>query len=299
MISGQDDDGVAVPAGHPFAKLAAMRVGLSARGAAGRAAPGSPEWVESVVEAEHAELRLDASGRVMHVASRRAVAEIVRGPSIALPDVRLVDGDDLGAGAQRRLHRRVLAFARDVVAELMGSVRDVAAASTESSTSVVASAAVRGLVHRLEQGLGTVLARDVADVCMAMDDAARESLERAGLILGAAVVYMPNGLGPDAIAARIALATTWYGAGRALRPPTGGAVSFPAGRGIDRAAYIAIGFPVFGPRAVRADVAARVHARLEDGAGAAPPLDPELASWLGCPTRDVRRLLEALAEKPA
>ena len=37
-----------------------------------------------------------------------------------------------------------------------------------------------------------------------------------------------------AIAARIALATTWFGAGRALRPPSGGAVSFPAGRGIDR-----------------------------------------------------------------
>jgi ATP-dependent RNA helicase SUPV3L1/SUV3 len=284
--------GIPVIAGHPFAKLAAMRVGLSPReGAVHASAFGSPAWVEGIVEAKHEELRLEESGRIVHVASGRGIAEIVRGPSIALPDVRLIGGDELGAGAQRRLHRRVLAFARDVVAELMGGARDVAIASTESSTSVVASSAVRGLVFRLEQGLGTVLARDVADVCAELDASSRAALVAAGLHLDAVVVYVTSGLTPKAIAARLALATLWYGAGRALRPPSGGAVSFPAGRGLDHAAYTAIGFPVFGPRAVRADVAARVHASLADS-----PLDTDLASWLGCPTRDLRRLLTALTE---
>ena len=86
----------------------------------------------------------------------------------------------------------------------------------------------------------------------------------------------------------------WFGAGRALRPPSGGAVSFPAGRGIDRAAYAAIGFPVLATRAVRADVAARVEARLADS-----PEETEIASWLGCPTREVRRIVEALRSKGA
>jgi ATP-dependent RNA helicase SUPV3L1/SUV3 len=287
------DESSAPPvAGHPFAKLAAMRVALAAPAAAARTGaggtPGSPGWVEEVVEAAHAELRLDASGRIVHVASNRPIAEIVRGPSIALPDVRLVDADDLGAGAQRRVHRRVLAFARDVVTELLGGLRDVAAASTESSTSIVASAAVRGLVHRLEQGLGTVLASEIADVGEVLDANARAALERAGLVLGTAVAYVPAGLAPSAIAARLALATTWYAAGRALRPPSGGAVSFPAGRGVDHAAYAAIGFPVFGGRALRADIVERV--------AAAPPLVEEtvLASWLGCPTREVRRIVTSI-----
>jgi ATP-dependent RNA helicase SUPV3L1/SUV3 len=290
-----------VAQGHPFAKLAAMRVALAPRAAPEAASAGSPAWAEEVIDSAHDELRLDVSGRIVHVASGRPIAQVARGSSIALPDVRVMDDSGLGAGAQRRLHRRALAFARDVVSELLGDVRDVAASTTESSTSIEASAAVRGLVHRLEQGLGTVLARDVADVCAVLDDGARAALERAGLLLGEVVVYVPDGLSPEAIASRIALATTWYGAGRALRPPPGGAVSFPIGRGIDHAAFAAIGYPVFGPRAIRADVAARVRARLAasevvagDAVEAEPPLDAEIASWLGCTTREIRRVLEAL-----
>ncbi|MEA2749984.1 MAG: ATP-dependent helicase, partial [Myxococcales bacterium] len=302
-------DATPVAHGHPFAKLAALRSALAPRPSAnagahaGRAAAaGSPAWIEEVIEGAHDQLRLDASGRIVHTASNRPIADVARGASIALPHVRVLDADDLGAGAQRRLHRRALAFARDVVSELLGGARDLAAASTESSTSIEASAAVRGLVHRLEQGLGTVLARDVADVCAVLDEAAREAVARAGIVLGPIVVFASPGLAPDAIAARVALATAWYGAGRALRPPAGGAVSFPVGRGIDHGAFAAIGFPVFGPRAVRADVAARVAARLDTSlpmaepgdAGASTP-DAEIASWLGCTTREVRRIIEALA----
>ena len=126
----------------------------------------------------------------MHVASGRPIAEVARGSSIALPDVRVVDDDDLGAGAQRRLHRRALAFARDVVSELLGGARDVAAASTESSTSIEASAAVRGLVHRLEQGLGTVLASDVADVCAVLDEARTRRARRARVSASARLVVL-------------------------------------------------------------------------------------------------------------
>jgi ATP-dependent RNA helicase SUPV3L1/SUV3 len=291
LNEGADDglDTTPVAQGHPFAKLAALRSVLAPR----TSAHGSPAWLEEVVESTHAELRLEASGKIVHIASNRPIGEVARGASIALPHVRVLDADDLGAGAQRRLHRRALAFARDVVSELLGGARDLAAASTESSTSIEASAAVRGLVHRLEQGLGTVLARDVDDVCAVLDDSAREAVARAGIVLGPIVVYATAGLTPDAIAARVALATAWYGAGRALRPPAGGAVSFPVGRGIDHGAFAAIGFPVFGPRAVRADVAERVGARLD-------ALDTAIASWLGCTTREVRRIIEALAaNRPA
>ena len=305
--NGADDalDTAPVAQGHPFAKLAALRSKLAPRtsahgtahGSTHASAPaeGSEAWIEEVVESAHAGLHLESNGQIVHIASNRPIAEVTRGASIALPHARVLDADDLGAGAQRRIHRRALAFARDVVSELLGGARDLAAASTESSTSIEASAAVRGLVHRLEQGLGTVLARDVDDVCAVLDDAAREAVARAGIVLGPIVVYAAAGLAPDAIAARVALATAWYGAGRALRPPAGGAVSFPVSRGIDHGAFAAIGFPVFGPRAIRADVAARVGARLAVPPGDDLPLDTELASWLGCTTREVRRIVEALS----
>ena len=292
--AGGDEWASAVPVakGHPFAKLAGMRVGVGvAVGAGVGAGAGVDGRVEAIVDAKHEGFRLREDGAIVHVESGRAFAQVVRGASIALPDVRLVDVDDLGAGAQRRVQRRALAFARDVVQALLGDVPEVAAIATESSTSVVRSAAVRALLHRLENGLGTVLTRDLEDVIEALDESAHESLAKAGLHLGSVVVYVTRALGPEAIAARIALATAWFGAGRALRPPSGGAVSFPAGRGIDRDAYAAIGFPVLGPRAVRADVAEKVRAKVGEDPDAEAAV---IASWLGCPTREVRRILEAM-----
>ncbi len=297
----RDDDGtlgsgvaVAVAAGHPFAKLAGMRVsGAGSEGGSEGGRESGGAWVEELVEAAHAAFRLGDDGRIVHRASGRGFAHVARGASIALPDVRLVDVDDLGAGAQRQLQRRALAYARDVVGDLLGGVPAVAAAATESSTSVVRSAAVRALLHRLEQGLGTALARDLEDVVEALDDDARTQLAAAGLVLGSLVVYVEGGLTPDAIASRVALAAVWFGAGRALRPPAGGAVSFSAGRGVDAAAYAAIGFPVLGPRAVRADVAERVKAKADADAIE----DAIIASWLGCPTREAVRIVEAMRSR--
>ncbi len=274
-------DADAPDAGHPFAKLAAMRARL--------APPDRPvvtagtSWIEAVVEAPHGDLRLESSGRIVHLPTKRAIAAIVRGASIGRPDVRLVDEGDLGAGARSRLHRRVLAFARDVVSDLLGDL--LVLAEDRSS-----SANVRALVHRLEQGLGTALERDVADVVASLSSLERASLETAGLRFGAGVVYLPRGLGAVAMAARTALATVTFGASRALRPPGGGAVSFAAGRGVDARAYAAIGFPVIGPRAVRADVVDRVLARARAG-----DHDPAvLATWMGAPVRDVARVLAAV-----
>ncbi|MDB4942672.1 MAG: ATP-dependent helicase, partial [Labilithrix sp.] len=198
--SERDLEPVVVAPGHPFAKLAALRVGAAAPAAPG-SAPGSPGWAEEVAASTHEQLRLDEGGRIAHVRTGRVIAEIARGPSIALPQVRLLVTPDLGAGGQRLVQRRALAYARDVVTELLGGLREVAAAATESSTSVTASSAVRGLVHRLEQGLGTVLSGDVADMVEGLDEAARRSLEGAGLVLGDVVVHVPAGLAPSAIAA--------------------------------------------------------------------------------------------------
>ncbi|MBX3222039.1 MAG: helicase [Labilithrix sp.] len=271
--------------GHPFAGLAALRAGLHPGARPPAARPGSPAWVDDVVEAEHAGLSLDASGRIIHGASSRVVGGVVRGGSIALPDVRLADGDDLGAGARSRVHRRLLAFARDVVGDLLGGVGELAARAG-------ASAPLRAFVHRLEQGLGTTLEADLDDVLAVLSGEDRGALEEHAVRFGAGVVYLPRGLLPASIAARVALASAWFGAGRALGAPAGGAVSFTPSRGVDRRAYAAIGFPVLGPRAVRADVLDRVFERAARPAGE-DPADEEalLASWIGAPRADLRRVL--------
>jgi ATP-dependent RNA helicase SUPV3L1/SUV3 len=254
-----------VSPGHPFAKLASFRAAVTP-------APRGTSWVDEVVDAEHRSFTLEPDGRVLH--GTKVVGRIVRGGSIARPDVRVED--DLAAGAKSRVQRRLLAFARDVANDLTGR-----AMSVESPS-------LRAFVHRLEQGLGTELGANLADI--QLTDAERASLQ--GIHFGEAVVFLPAGLELSSLRARIALATVWFSAGRTLRPPPGGAVSFTPSRGIDRRAYTAIGYPVAGPRAIRADVLERVVTGSREGVE-----DAVLATWIGTSLVDLRRVLAALAPR--
>jgi ATP-dependent RNA helicase SUPV3L1/SUV3 len=198
--------------------------------------------------------------------------------------VNLLPTDTLGAGARTRLVRRLLAFARDVVGDLLGGAQALAGPR--------APAALRGLIHRLEQGLGTALRRDVDDVLEALAPDDRAALQATGTVFGRAAVFVTRGLTPEAIGARVALASAWFELGRqgrVLRPPSGGAVSFPASRGVPRAVYSAIGFPAWSARAVRADVLERVLAEAPDADEA------KLASWIGASIADLRKVLRQLA----
>jgi hypothetical protein len=87
-------------------------------------------------------------------------------------------------------------------------------------------------------------------------------------------------------------------------------VSFVAGRGVAGDAYTAIGFPVFAGRAVRADVVRRVAEaearRKAEPTAADASADPDadaradarMASWMGCSTREGRRVMAAMRQHP-
>jgi ATP-dependent RNA helicase SUPV3L1/SUV3 len=261
---------VAIPSGHPFAKLASLQPTLRPK-----VPPAVPTGVDTVIDAPHEAFTLTADGRIVHDA--KVIGHLVRGTSIARPDVRV--DEDLAAGAKSRVQRRLLAFARDVANDLTGR-----SLVTEDSPPL------RAFLHRLEQGLGTELTSSFADI--ALTDVERQSL--AGIHFGTTVVFLPSGLEPAAVEARIALATIWFSAARGgrgpLRPPAGGAVSFTPSRGIDRRAYTAIGYPAAGPRAIRADVLERVVAGHREGIE-----EPLLATWIGSSVPDLRRVLAAMA----
>jgi ATP-dependent RNA helicase SUPV3L1/SUV3 len=269
---------------HPFAKLAALRTGLAPGARPSHSSPGSPAWVEEIVEAEHGAFTVDPSGDILHSPTKRIVGRIVRGGSIALPTVHVADPDALGAGAKSRVQRRLLAFARDAVNDLLGGIGDLATPS--------ASAPLRAFVHRLEQGLGTALGTDLHDVLSILPRDDRLELEDCGVRFGAGVVYLPRGVAPTALCTRLALTTAWFRTGRALSAPKGGAVSFSPNRGVDRHAYTAIGFPVVGPRAIRADVLDRVLERtIHPSSDADLPDEAMLASWIGAPKSELNKVL--------
>ncbi|MFT3765819.1 MAG: helicase-related protein [Minicystis sp.] len=262
---------------HPFARLAALRDALAP--APPPSSSGHDAWVEHLVEAPHDRLAIDAAGRISF--EDRVLGKLTRGTGLLVPEVKLADLVDLGAGARSRVLRRLVAFARDLVEALLAPLRAPELRGL--------GPAGRGVVYQLEQGLGTALAERAGAQLAELGDRDRALLEAQGVALGARVLYVPSLLRAPALAQRLALASTYFDP--RPQPPKPAAVSIPLPRGAEPRAYVAIGFPVFGTRAVRADVAERVGRALAEGG----PEAAELASWLGCPAREVPRIAEALA----
>jgi hypothetical protein len=75
-----------------------------------------------------------------------------------------------------------------------------------------------------------------------------------------------------------------------LDQPRGDVVSFLPSADVSDASYAAMGFPVMGGRAIRADVVESVAVRMASGAGAA-----EIARRLGCDLDEVEPIRRALA----
>jgi ATP-dependent RNA helicase SUPV3L1/SUV3 len=268
---------VDVPRGHPFAGLEALRAALAPAPPPSSSHAAVP-WIEAAIEAPHERFAIDAGGRI--AIDERPIGQLTRGTTLLLPEVKLVGADDLGPGARSRLLRRLVAFARDLVEELLAPLRAPELAAL--------SAAGRGVVYQLEQGLGAALAEGANDQLAELSPRDRALLEAAGVVLGARVIYLPALLRPRAVERRVAIAGAWFD--RRPEAPRASAVSLGVPRGVDARAYLAIGFPVFGSRAIRADVVERALREIAEENGGA-----RLSSVLGCPAREVPRIAEALA----
>ncbi|TKD10362.1 helicase-related protein [Polyangium fumosum] len=265
---------------NPFGKLAALKAPQARE--AGGASSDEARWVEAVVAARHVSMEVDASGRITFEDGRE-LGRLVRGSSLLLPDVKLAPVLEFGAGAQTRITRRLVAFARDLVEELCAPLRAHAPRGL--------GAAARGILYQLEQGLGTARAEDAAAQIaeLALED--RDKLAAAGIVVGARVLYVPAMLKGGALLRRSALVSAFAGA-KAPRAPGPSVVSVPVTRPADAPLHTALGYPVFGPRAVRADVVEKVLAAIE-AEGGLPPAG-KLAGWLGCPAKEAAKVGAAI-----
>ncbi|EYF08497.1 helicase-related protein [Chondromyces apiculatus] len=303
---------------HPFARLLEMRAALAPQ-AAEPEGSSVDRWVEAVVEAPPERFQVSASGRISvdlgaehadaehadaghvaghvtghvtgrvaeHVAGKdtaRPLGQLARGTSLLLPEVRLKGLEALGPGARTRLLRRLLACARDLVEDLFAPLRAPEARDL--------GPAGRGILYQVEQGLGTALTARASEQLAELTARDREVLGALGVVLGEQLLYVPALLRPQAVERRVALCSAWF-EGRARPPcPQAGAVSLPVPPGADARAFVAVGYPIYGPRALRADVAERVYQALT--ASGDLPVPPDLARWMGCPAREVGRVAAAL-----
>lgn len=267
----------------PFAVLAR----LAAAPAAPAPRPADP--LERLVDAPHEDVGIDPAGRIRFAG--RAVGRLVRGADILRPNVVLADGATPSRGLRHRVERRLAAAGRDLAGEVLAPLR--------ADRLGELGAAARGVIYQIEQGLGTLFAREARAQLQALTPAERRRLEQAGIRFGLHVVYLREALKPAAVARRAALAAAFWGEAEAVHPPAS-AVSMPARPDRPAGLYAAVGFPVAGARAVRADVLERLVRELRRLARRGP-FDPDgtVRRRLSCPRADVRPVVEALGYRDA
>jgi ATP-dependent RNA helicase SUPV3L1/SUV3 len=211
------------------------------------------------------------------------VARLAPGPDALRPLVIVPGGDFLDGAQRERIRRRVATWLGAVVARLLGPLQAVSAAAREEP-------ALRGLAHRLGEGLGVVPGAPGADALRL-----RGHLRRHGVRLGRHAVFMPALLrpGPAALRARLWAVARGLAAPPALPRP--GAVSTTPDPAWPAGFAEAIGFLPLGPVLVRLDIAERVAGELAWATrGGAAPVPQGLASRLGCRADALPAVLRAL-----
>jgi len=154
------------------------------------------QLTQRIVDATHEQLHLDASGRILFE-DYGAVGRIVSDGDLLHPEVRVRLTPEPAPGARRQLERRLLAFARDVVAQLLTPLR--------SSTLAQLSPIARGLVYQLERGLGALPIELAASGLSAATSRDRELLRSLGVSFGRHHLFLRRGLTPERLRERLGL----------------------------------------------------------------------------------------------
>jgi ATP-dependent RNA helicase SUPV3L1/SUV3 len=266
----------------PFQQL--LRLKLALLDSKGGAPPGPEDWLQQLVDAPYERFRVDEAGQIL--TGDRVLAQMTRGTDRLRPEVVLSAALDAGAGTRSQLRRRLLAWTRDLVDDTLAPLRALGEAGL--------SPAGRGLSYQLEQGLGTVLVRTARGQLAHLTDRDRRLFSQLGVHLGKRVVYAPSLLQPSRVLHRVALCAAFTGQKLRLAHPMADTASWQVVPEIPRETYVAVGFPAYGPRAIRADLVEHTHRRLSSQARHGPfKLPRGLASSLGCSIAELPDIVAA------
>ncbi len=220
------------------------------------------------------------------------VAEVRKGesvyrPDIFLPDSDLLEGKDRDAVCghiKSWLHRHV-----DTVLEPLKAL--------DNEEEITAPA--RGICFQVKEALGIVPRHVVEPLIGELDPAGRAALRSRKVRLGPVLVFIPALNKPAGVRLRALLWSLWNDKPLPAPVPADGMVSVAvSGEGIDHRFYRAIGYPVYGPRAIRIDMLDRVINAIYDGAeNGIFRAKHEMAEWLGCPIADLYEILEAMGHR--
>lgn len=157
--------------------------------------------------------------------------------------------------------------------------------------------AAKEIAEKIQGSLGIIPRDDIQDLIAKLDEEGRKALRVRKVRLGPILVFLPELNKPVAVKLRALLLSLWLDRSLPAVCPADGMVSMTVapGQEIDVNYMRQIGYPVFGPRAVRVDMLDRVICAIYDTAKDGQfQAQHKMAEWLGCNIADLYAVLEAM-----
>lgn len=152
------------------------------------------------------------------------------------------------------------------------------------------------LLTKLFDALGILPREELESLISGFDEDQRKALRGFKIRMGPLLVFLPELNKPAAVRLRAQLLTLWSGKNLPAEAPADGIVSFSIeDKNIDKDYYRSIGYPVYGPRAIRVDMLDRVVCAVYDAAKDGKfEAQHQMAEWLGSNIVDLYKVLEAM-----
>lgn len=310
LLAGVRPDGAVVVEGQAVGHLEGFRfVADEAASGADRKAvmtaarnalkPEIKRRLMTLATAEDKQFKVDEQGQILfqpdptNPLPGQPVGRLRRGAALLAPDIDAVDSPLLDNQDKTVIEERLKGWIKSHVATVLEPLVPLVDEAGIEGTA-------RGIAFQLHEALGILPRADLEDLIGGLDETGRAALRARKVRLGPVLVFLPALNKPAAVRLRALLWSLWHGRDLPARVPSDGATSISvAGQdGIDPVYYRAIGYPVYGPRAIRVDMLDRlisaVYDTAKDGKFRATHT---MAEWLGCSIPDLYEVIEAMGHK--
>lgn len=222
-----------------------------------------------------------------------AVATVLKGDTLLQPVVALLAERDFGSEDREAVRVHIETWLKahiyTVLEPLFSLVVDEALPEP-----------VQEMALKLFAGVGIIPRGDVEESIAKLDADMRKVLRDKKVRLGPLLIFIPDLNKPAAVHLRALLWTLYNDKALPAPVPKDGAMSvkIEEGQEADPDFYKAIGYPLYGPRAVRIDMLDRVINAVYDGAKDGKfQAQHSMAEWMGCPIADLYGVLEVMGHK--
>lgn len=221
------------------------------------------------------------------------IATLVKGGHPLRPEIEILENGDTASQDKDRLKNVLSLWLNGHFAKVLEPLMLLGVPSTGDVTEVSSIAA------RVYDGLGIIQRSEIEDLIVGLDTEKRTQIRAKKIRLGPILVFIPALTKPAAVRLRALLWSIFQGQPLPPKVPADGIVSVKIeDENAHEDYYRAIGYPLYGGRAIRIDMLDRVISSIYDGAKDGKfQARHQMAEWLGSTIEDLYKILEAMGHR--